>query len=72
MSGYFDQSAGSIQPSHPRTLDEALSVDVPYHAFKHIYEKHVKQTFLVDTYHRKLNHGFRKNHAILQMIDGHV
>ena len=32
----------------------------------------MKQTFLVDTYHHKFNHGFRKNRAISQIINGHV
>ena len=35
-------------------------------------EKHVKQNFLVDTYHNKFNHEFRKNQAISQIINGHV
>ena len=34
-------------------------------------EKHVKQTFQMDTYYHKLNHEFRKSHAISQMIGGH-
>ena len=59
------------QPSiaiNPPTLDAALLGDVPLYYI----EKHVKQTFLVDTYHHKFNHGFRKKQAILQIINSHV
>ena len=52
----------------PRTLDAVLLGDVPLY-YK---EKHVKQTFLFGTCHYKLNHGFRKNQAISQIINGHV
>ena len=40
-----------------RKLDVALPANVPFYYI----EKHVKRTFLVDTYHHKFNHGFRKN-----------
>ena len=48
------------------TLDTPLG-EVPVHYM----EKHVKQTFQMDTYYHKLNHEFRKSHAISQMIGGH-
>ena len=35
-------------------------------------EKHVKQIFLVDTYHHKFNRGFCKKQAISQIINGLV
>ena len=54
--------------SWPRTLDAVLPGDVPLY----YTEKHVKQTFLVDTYQHKFNHGFRKNQAISQSTNGHV
>ena len=54
-----------------RKLDVALPANVPFYYI----EKHVKRTFLVDTYHHKFNHGFRKNpgknQAISQIIIGH-
>ena len=51
-----------------RTLEVALPGNVPLYYI----EKHVKQTFLVETYHHKFNHGFRKNQANLQIINVHV
>ena len=51
-----------------RTLEVALPGNVPLYYI----EKHVKQTFLVDTYQHKFNHGFRKNQANSQIINGHV
>ena len=54
--------------SGTRTPDAALPGDVPLYYI----EKHVKQTFLVDTCHHKFNHGFRKNQAISQINSGHI
>ena len=54
--------------SQARTLDAALPYDVPLYYM----EKHVKQTFLVDTYHHKFSHGFRKNQAISHIINDYA
>ena len=51
-----------------RTLDAAMPGDVPLYYI----ERHVKQTFVFDTYHYKFNHGYRKNQAIWQINNGHV